>query len=195
MDLGEQGPPDDVVEYVASLWSNVEELEATISHLKSNLKSTIPKEISQLRQKIEEQALFAKSQKEGSMEAALAWETLEELDTSLAHMVDARKVSQKTDMDKFARDIEQFRKQNPLYQPPNPSDVQINLSEVEAEVLECDFAEMLSVDDRIEIARNELAKQIEYAQKLPKGDAQCASAWDMVEELEAEISHLKARCS
>ena len=44
------------------------------------------------------------------MEAALAWDTLEELDASLAHMVDAHRVSQKTDMDKFARDIEQFRK-------------------------------------------------------------------------------------
>ena len=54
---------------------------------------------------------------------------------------------------------------------------------------------MLSVDDRIEKARNELAKHIEYALKLPKGNAQNASAWDMVEELEAEISHLKARCA
>jgi len=80
------------------------------------------------------------------MEAALAWETLEELDASLSHMVDSRKTKQKTDMARVAQDIETFRRENPTYKPPKLEDVAVDLSKVEAYKEECDFEEMISVD-------------------------------------------------
>lgn len=45
MDITEDtlsGPPQVYIDHVASLWAVVEELEATISHLKSNLESKVP---------------------------------------------------------------------------------------------------------------------------------------------------------
>ena len=120
------------------------------------------------------------------MESVLAYETLEEMDYALSHLTNAKKPRQKTDMVKVARDIEQFRRENPELGVPKMTSFPIEeLENVEPYNVECDFEEMLSVDDRIDKCRVELTEQITYAMTTQKGTSKAAQAWDTVEELEA----------
>lgn len=101
------------MEQVALLWDNVEEIEESIS----NLKSKVPGQIAELRGMIEKQANHAKTLPKGSIESALAYEHLEELDSSLFRLKEVSRPKFKTDMQKVSLEIEKFRQEHPQYEP------------------------------------------------------------------------------
>ena len=91
-----------VMKEVAILWDNVEEIESTIAHMKSK----VPHKIFDLRKLIEKQSSLAGSLEQGSPEAALAYEHLEELSSALARIKEARRESKETEITQISMKIE-----------------------------------------------------------------------------------------
>lgn len=71
-------------------WDDVEEIEASISHIRDRLQTIVPKEIQTIRANIKEAMEKATAAPKGSSEAAIAWETVEELDAALSHAIKKR---------------------------------------------------------------------------------------------------------
>ena len=80
----------------------MEEIESTIAHMKSK----VPHKIFDLRKLIEKQSSLAGSLEQGSPEAALAYEHLEELSSALARIKEARSESKETEITQISMKIE-----------------------------------------------------------------------------------------
>lgn len=59
---------------------------------------------------------------------------------------------------------------------------------------ECDYETAVNTGESVEKVRAQLLTALTAAKLTTKGSQESASAWDIVEELEAELSHLNKRC-
>ena len=177
----------------------IEELAASLSHLKEKLQREVPANITNLRTQIKQTLEEIKTLEKGSSEARAAYDTLEELDAALSHSMKraAPKVAENIDFIKS-----EIKKYEDLHLDVHQEDHKFDEEAYEAAVVrlyECQ-EEMKAIScnydpetlERIEDTRELLKEALEIANKTKKGSKERSLAWDTVEELEASISHMKA---
>ena len=91
-------------------------------------------------------------------------------------------------------DIERFRKIHPKVDHSKKQTVPINIYAVQPVKDECDVEQYLTNEDKIKKLRIELNEQMEWALQTKKDSPNFANAWDIVNEIENTIDHLKEKC-
>ena len=99
-----------------------------------------------------------------------------------------------TNMEKVVEQIKKYTDEIPNYKPLDEDEMPHFPTIMKMGTEECEIGQIESINRTIERVRKVLLVSIETAQKTKKGSKEAAMAWDIVEELEAEISHLKSRC-
>lgn len=124
----------------------------------------------------------------------MAWDELEELNASLSHMTESIKPRMKTNMAAIKEEIEMYRDIYPQYVDHKYFDKPMPDLDTTPVKEECEVEQVWNIKVNIMKLREQLNEAMIDAKRAQKGSKEAALAWDIVEEIEAGISHLKSRC-